>query len=91
MEQLKINIKRLKTKIAVIQTKEKMRDIKKNNIIKFNKLQLSLQNKIERLKTVNSILKNKKNVLKIKLALNKEKEKQTDITLLGMAALNNKV
>jgi hypothetical protein len=51
-----------------------MRDIKKNNITELNKLQLGLQNKVERLKTANSILEDEKNVLKIKLALSKEKE-----------------
>ena len=67
-----------------------MWDIKKNNIIKLNKLRLSLQNKVKRLKTVNSILEDEKNVPKIKLALSKEKEEQTDIVLLGIAALDNK-
>ena len=39
----------------------------------------------------NFILEDKKNILKIKLALSKEKEEQTDTALLGMAALDNKV
>ena len=39
----------------------------------------------------NSILEDQKNVLEIKLALSKDKEKQTDAALLGMAALDNKV
>jgi hypothetical protein len=67
-----------------------MQNIKKNNIIELNKLQLGLQNEIKRLKTVNSILEDKKNILKIKLALNKEKKEQTDIVLLGITTLDNK-
>ena len=51
-------------------------DIKrlKTEIVELKELQLGLQNKVERLKTVNSILEDEKNALKIKLALYKEKE-----------------
>ena len=42
MEGLKIDIKRLKTKIAVTQTEEEMRDIERNKIAKLNKLRLGL-------------------------------------------------
>ena len=68
-----------------------MQDAKKNKIAEFKELQLGLQNKVKRLKIANSILEDQKNVLKIKLALSKDKEKQIDTALLGMAALDNKV
>ena len=84
MERLKIDIKRLKTKITIMQAKEK------NKTTELKELQLGLQNEVERLKTANSILEDEKNVLKIKLALSREKENQTNTVLLGMAALDNK-
>ena len=68
-----------------------MWDAKKNKIAKLKELRLGLQNEVERLKTANSILEDEKNRLKIKLALSKEKDKQTDVALLGIAALDNKV
>ena len=68
-----------------------MQDAKKNKIAELKELQLGLQNEVERLKMANSILEDQKNVLEIKLALSKDKEKQTDAALLGMAALDNKV
>jgi len=75
MGRLKIDIKRLKTKIAAIQTEEKMRDAEKNKIAKLKEVWLGLQNEVKRLKTANSILEDEKNRLKIKLALSKGKEK----------------
>ena len=66
-----------------------MQDAKKNKIAELK--ELGLQNKVERLKTVNSILEDEKNILEITLALSKDKEKQTDAALLGIAALDNKV